>query len=116
MLQGGKTLLNGVPPEQLGVAKWRTQVQLPREQHLYERWPAVHSDYSAVVAEAAARCLSCMLACETGSAARATLVTPSSLLAGHLRPPGARAAQGHAIRVLLCGSGVAALARTASQD
>lgn len=30
MLQGGKTLLNGVPPEQLGVPKWRTQVQLHR--------------------------------------------------------------------------------------
>ncbi|KAK9838333.1 hypothetical protein WJX81_005256 [Elliptochloris bilobata] len=25
-IQGGKTLLNGVPPEQLGVPKWRTQV------------------------------------------------------------------------------------------
>ena len=29
LLQGGKTLLNGVPPEQVGVPKWRTQVQLP---------------------------------------------------------------------------------------
>ena len=62
--QGGKTLLNGVPPEQLGVPKWRTQVQLPAEQHPYELLPAIHSDYSAVGSEAAARCLSCMLACE----------------------------------------------------
>ncbi len=76
--QGGTLQLNGVTPEQLGVPKWRTQVRAAR---------------------------TAPQGCVRLPASAAQALTAAGRAAGHVRAPGARAAQGHAIRVLLCGTG-----------
>jgi len=68
--QGGTLQLNGVTPEQLGVPKWRTQVR--------------------AAGDAPQRCVRL-----PASAAQA--LTATGRAAGHVRAPGARAAQGHAV-------------------